>query len=87
MNDKRKPPTIATAVYSTAAALLGLAVCLGSIANLSPATQSTQMPLIAVFILIALGLIALAVLQWVLYFRAYVDFRIDLLRQESSSKD
>ena len=87
MNDKRKPPTIATAVYSTAAALLGLAVCLGSIANLSPATQSTQMPLIAVLIFSELMLIALAVLQWVLYFRGYVDFRIDQLRQESSSKD
>ena len=87
MNDKLKPPTIVTAVCTTAAALLDLAVCLGSIANLSPATQSTQMPLIAVFILIALGLIALAVLQWVLYFRAFVDFRIDQLRQESSSKD
>ena len=82
MNDKRKPPTIATAVYSTAAALLGLAVCLGSIANLSPATQSTQMPLIAVLIFSELMLIALAVLQWVLYFRGYVDFRIDQLRQE-----
>ena len=45
------------------------------------------MPLIAVFILIALGLISLAVLQWVLYFRAYVDFRVDQLRQENSSKD
>ncbi len=80
-----KPPLIATAVGTTGAALLDLAVGLLSIANLSPATQSTQMPIIAIFVLISLGLIALAVLQWVLYFRAYVDFRIDQLRQQQQS--
>ena len=87
MNEKRKPPPIATAVGTTGAALLDLAVCLGSIANLSPATQSAQMPLIAVLIFSELMLIALAVFQWVHYLRAYVDFRIEQLRQESSSKD
>ena len=85
MNDKPKLPPIKTAVCTTGAALLGLAVCLGSIANLSPATQSTQMPIIAVLIFSALGAIALAVAQWVLYFRGYVDFRIDQLRQEQQT--
>ncbi|MBC8114374.1 MAG: hypothetical protein H7062_08360 [Candidatus Saccharimonas sp.] len=85
MNDKRQSPAIATAVYTTGAALLDLAVCLGSIANLSPATQSTQMPLITVLIFSELMLIALAVFQWVHYFRGYLDFRIDQLRQEQQS--
>jgi hypothetical protein len=43
--------------------------------------------LVLISIVANVGLIALAVLQWVLYFRAYVDFRIDQLRQESSSKN
>ena len=81
MNVDRKMPSIAAAACTTVGGLMFLAVCLGSIASLSPATQSTQMPLIAVFILVALGFIGLAVLQWVLYFRGYVDFRIDQLRQ------
>ncbi|MDZ4683582.1 MAG: hypothetical protein SH850_00750 [Planctomycetaceae bacterium] len=87
MNDKLKPPVIATAVGTTAAALMDVAVCLGSIANLTPATQSTQMPLIAVFIFAAVMLIALALLQWVLYFRSFVDFRIDQSRQDRQSSN
>ena len=82
MNADRKIPSIATAACTTVVALLILAVCFVSIANLSPATQSTQKPLIAVFIFVVVGMIGLAVLQWVLYFRGYVDFRIDQLRQE-----
>jgi hypothetical protein len=41
--------------------------------------------LVLIAILVSPMLIALAVLQWVLYFRAYVDFRIDQLRQEQPS--
>ncbi len=78
MNVDRKMPTIATAACTTVAALLALFGCLVSIANLPP----DLMPLIAGFILAALVMIGLAVLQWVLYFRGYVDFRIDQLRQE-----
>jgi len=47
----------------------------------SPATQSAKLPFIAVLIVAAVGMICLAVWQWVLYFRGYVDFRIDQLRQ------
>ena len=87
MNDNLKLPAMTTAVYSTAAALIDLAVCLLAIANLSPATQSTQMPLIAGLVGFAMLLIALAAVQWVAYFRAYVDFRIDQVRQKSSTND
>lgn len=42
--------------------------------------------LIVVSILVNVLLIALAVLQWVVYLRAFVDFRIDQLRQEQQSR-
>lgn len=82
MNDKRKPPTIATAVCSTGVALFSLAGCFAAVKSAGVADVLVLVP-----ILVSPMLIALAVLQWVLYFRAYVDFRVDQLRQENSSKD
>lgn len=82
MNAEVVSPSLKPAVGVTAAALIDLAVCLLSIANLTPATQSTQMPLIAVLIFTDLILIALTVFQWVAYLQKYVDFRADQLRQD-----
>ena len=76
MNDKRKPPIIAIPILVTATALLDLAPCL----NRSSTARVSLIP-----ILLELILIACAVFQWVYYLRAYVDFRIDQLRQEQQS--
>ena len=81
MNDKPKPPTIVTAVCSTAMGLFALAGCLFMMKSGGPDF------LVLISILANVVLIALAVLQWVVYFRAYVDFRIEQLSQESLSKD
>lgn len=81
MNDKPKSPTIVTAVCSTVMALLALAGCLFLMKSGGPDL------LVLISILANVMLIGLAVLQWVVYFRAYVDFRIEQLRQESLSKD
>ena len=81
MNDKPNPPTIVTAVCSTAMGLFALAGCLIMMKSGGPDL------LVFISIVANVGLIGLAVLQWVLYFRAYVDFRIDQLRRESSSND
>ena len=81
MNDKPKPPTILTAVCSTVMGLFALAGCLFMMKSSGPDV------LVFISIVVNVVLIGLAVLQWVVYFRAYVDFRIDQLRQESSSKD
>lgn len=82
MNSDQKSPPIIPAVGVTIAALLDLGAGLLSIANLTPASQTTQMPITAGLICSILALIGLGVLQWVVYFRGYVDFRIDQLRQE-----
>lgn len=79
MNDKRQPPTIFTAVCSTFMGMFALAGCFFMVKSDGPDF------LVITSILLNVGLIALAVLQWVLYFRAYVDFRIDQLRQEQQS--
>ena len=81
MNNKPKPPTILTAVCSTVMGLFALAGCLFMMKSSGPDV------LVFISIVVNVVLIGLAVLQWVVYFRAYVDFRIDQLRQESSSKD
>ena len=81
MNDKPKPPTILTAVCSTVMGLFALAGGLFMMKSSGPDV------LVFISIVVNVVLIGLAVLQWVVYFRAYVDFRIDQLRQESSSKD
>ena len=81
MNEKPKPPTIVAAVCSTVTGLLAWAGCLCMMKSGGPDF------LVLISILANVGLIALAVLQWVIYFRAYVDFQVDQLRQESSSKD
>lgn len=82
MNDKlNKPPTIVTAVCSTVMGLFALAGCLFMMNSGGPDF------LVFISILANVMLAGLAVLQWVVYFRAYVDFRIEQLRQESSSKD
>ena len=81
MNEIQKPPTIGTAVSSTVMGLFALAGCLVVLKSDGPDF------LVLISILVNVLLIGLAVLQWVVYFRAYVDFRIDQLRQESSSKD
>ena len=81
MNDKLKPPTIVTAVCSTVMGLFALAGCLFMMKSGGPDF------LVFISILANVMLAGLAVLQWVVYFRAYVDFRIEQLRQESSSKD
>ena len=81
MNPECKLPTITTARGTTVAALLILASCFGSIANQMPAIQSSKIPFIAVLIVAAMGMTGLAVWQWVLCFRGYVDFRINQLRQ------
>ena len=79
MNDKSNPPTIVTAVCSTVMGLLALAGCLIMMKSGGPDL------LVLISILANVILIALAVLQWVVYFHAYVDFRIDQLRQEQQS--
>ena len=81
MTDNHKPPTIVTAVCSTVMGLFALAGCFFIIKSGGPDV------LVFISIVVNVLLIGLAVLQWVVYFRAYVDFRIDQLRQESSSKD
>jgi hypothetical protein len=81
MSPECKLPTITTARGTTVAALLILASCFGSIANQMPAIQSSKIPFIAVLIVAAMGMTGLAVWQWVLYFREYLDFRINPLRQ------
>jgi len=79
MNDTHKPPTIITAVSSTLMGLFALAGCLFMMKSGGPDF------LVLTSILVNVMLIGLAVLQWVVYFRAYVDFRIDQLRQEQQS--
>lgn len=79
MNEKPKPPTIVTAVCSTVMGLFALAGCLFAMKSGGPDF------LVLGSIVANVGLIGLAVLQWVLYFQAYVDFRIDQLRQERQS--
>lgn len=81
MNDKPKPPTIVTAVCSTVVGLCALAGCFFTVKSNGPDF------LFLISILANVMLISLAVLQWVVYFRAYVDFRVDQVRQENSSKD
>ena len=81
MNDKPRSPTIVTAVCSTVMGLFALAGCLFMMKSGGPDL------LVVISIVVNVGLIALAVLQWVLYFRAYVDFRIEHFRQETSPKD
>ena len=80
MNCKRKPPSILVAVCATGVALLNLVSCFCMVKSVGAPNV-----LVITFILLSLGLNALAVLQWVLYFRAYVDFQIDQLRQEQQS--
>lgn len=73
MNEKPKPPTIVTAVCSTVMGLFALAGCLCMMKSGGPDF------LVLISIVANVGLIALAVLQCVVYFRAYVDFRFDQL--------
>jgi hypothetical protein len=81
MNDRLKPPTIVIAVCSSVMGLFALAGCLFMMKSGGP-------DFLALISIVAnVGLIGLAVLRWVLYFLAYVDFRIEQLRQESSSND
>ena len=75
-----KPPSIRTAVSTTFVGLFALAGCFGMVK-----AAGTPDVLALTFILANVALIGLAVLQWVLYFRGYVDFRIDQLRQEQHS--
>lgn len=79
MNDTHKPPTSITAVCSTVMGLFALAGCLFMMKSGGPDF------LVLISIVVNAGLIALAVLQWVLYLRAYVDFRIEQLLQEQQS--
>ena len=79
MIDNHKPPPILTAVCSTVMGLFALAGCLFMMKSGGPDF------LVFTFILANVALIGLAVLQWVLYFRGYVDFRIEQLRREQQS--
>ena len=80
MSDKCSSPTIVAAVCSTVTGLLALAGCLCMMKS------GGADFLVFISILANVGLIALAVLQWVIYFRAYVDYRIDQLRREQQSR-
>ncbi len=82
MNVDRETPSIFAPASFTATALLIRASCLVWIANLSPASRSTLMPLTVAYIFITAAITGIAVAHWVRYFRAYVDFRIVQLRQE-----
>ncbi len=82
MNEKRNPPPIATAVCTSGVALCSSASCFAAVKSAGAGDF-----LVLISILVSPMMIALAVLQWVLYFRGYVDFQIDQLRQESSSND
>ena len=79
MSDNHNPPTIVTAVCSTAMGLFALAGCFFNGKSGGPDFLALA------FILANVVLIGLAVLQWVLYFRGYVDFRIEQLRHEQRS--
>ena len=80
MNDKRKPPTIAKAVFATVLALFGLAGCFTFVK--SAASGGAPDSMMQFYNLVNGVLIALAGMNWVQYLRAYVDFRIGQLRQE-----
>lgn len=64
----RRSPNILIPAGATTVALLDLLACLG-MAHDSPSRYG--------MVWLEVGLITLAVIQWVLYFRRYVDFRID----------
>ena len=80
MSVNYKPPSIRTAVCTTFVGLFALAGCFGMVK-----AAGTPDVLALTFILANVALIGLAVLQWVLYFRGYVDFRIEQLRREQQS--
>lgn len=69
MDGAHKSPNVLAPVGATAVALLDLAACLFAIAANSRNVDA--------FIWTEILLIVLAITQWVLYFRAYIDFRID----------
>ncbi len=69
----RKSPNILVPAAATAVALLNFVVCLGMPQD-SPAHYG--------MVWSEVGLITLAVVQWVLYFRQYIDFRIDQALQD-----
>lgn len=69
MGGTRKSPNLLIPVCASGVALLDLGACLMTIAANSQFAEG--------FIWTELLLIVLAITQWVLYFRAYIDFRID----------
>jgi hypothetical protein len=74
MTETKKPLSIAAANKATALALVDFAACLFMVRGTSPSS-----PLLAliVMVLAEVLLIALAVREWVLYFRLYVDRQIE----------
>lgn len=75
MTGARKPPNIFVPAAATVVALLDLVVCL-SMPEDSPSRYG--------MVWSEVGLIVLAIIQWVLYFRLYIDFRIDQTMQQTT---
>lgn len=72
----RKSPSVLVPAGATVVALLDLVVCLGM-----PQDSPSHFGMVWSEV----GLITLAIIQWVLYFRRYIDFRIDQAIQNQNS--
>ena len=68
MSGTRKSPNLLVPAGATVVAMLDFVVCF-----MMPGDSPSRYGMVWTVV----GLIALAITQWVLYFRQYVDFRID----------
>jgi hypothetical protein len=68
MSGTRRPPNLLVPAGATVVAMLDFVVCF-----MMPGDSPSRYGMVWMVV----GLIALAITQWVLYFHQYVDFRID----------
>lgn len=71
MTEQKKPLSISAPIKATALALIDFAACFFMVASSSPLFA------LIVMLLAEVALIALAVREWVVYFRAYVARQIE----------
>lgn len=80
MTKARKPLPILVPILATFAALCGFSGCFFA------ATGSPELHSLDILLLSAVGLIAVAIAQWVLYFKGYINQQIEKRLQSGSGK-
>jgi len=81
MTEQKQTPSFVAPIKATALALIGFTGCFFTVAS-----RSSSSPLLALIVtlLAEVAFIALAVREWVRYFRAYVTSQIDQRLKEPS---